>query len=207
MKAPLDGTDVDVSRESRDRLVLYVGLLERWQQRLNLVGPATMKDVWQRHIADSLALLPLLPPGPCLLVDLGTGAGLPGIPLAIARPDIAVVLVDSNAKKSAFLREAVRITGVSATIVTKRIEQLAPADLAAVPDVIVSRAAAPLPILLDWTSRIAGPQTLCLFHKGQDVDAELTAATKCWRFNLVRHSSRVQNDSWILEIRNVARTG
>jgi 16S rRNA (guanine527-N7)-methyltransferase len=138
-------------------------------------------------------------------VDLGSGAGLPGIPLGIIRNDLTLVLVDSNSKKAAFLREAVRITHVSATIVAKRIEQLTSRDLAAVPEVIVSRAAAPLQTLLDWTNRIAGPQTLCLFHKGQDVDAQLTAATKCWRFDLVRHSSRVQNDSWILEIRNVAR--
>jgi 16S rRNA (guanine527-N7)-methyltransferase len=65
-----------------DTLGRYVALLEHWQQKLNLVGPATLKDVWQRHIADSLELLPLLPPGPCLTVDLGTGAGLPGIPIA-----------------------------------------------------------------------------------------------------------------------------
>jgi 16S rRNA (guanine527-N7)-methyltransferase len=195
-----------VSRESLARLDRYVSLLETWQKSQNLIGSSTRGDIRNRHVADSVQLLPLLPPGPCRILDIGSGAGFPGLPLAICRGDLSVYLVEGNAKKASFLREALRITGSSGgKVLNIRAESLTPSLIGGVPDVIVSRAAAPLWRLLDLGSRTAGPDTVYLLHKGQDVDAELTEATKYWRFGIIRHPSRVQNDSWILEVRHVTR--
>jgi len=195
-----------VSRESLARLHRYVSLLETWQKSQNLIGPSTRGDIRNRHVADSVQLLLLLPPGPCRILDIGSGAGFPGLPLAICRSDLSVYLVECSAKKASFLREALRITGTSGgRVLNMRAESLTPSLIGGVSDVIVSRAAAPLWRLLDLGSRTAGPATVYLLHKGQDVDAELTEATKYWRFEIIRHPSRVQNDSWILEVRHVTR--
>jgi 16S rRNA (guanine527-N7)-methyltransferase len=192
-----------VSRESLDRLERYLALLETWQKAQNLIGPSTIGDIRTRHLADSVQLLPLLPPTASRVVDIGSGAGFPGLPIAVCRSDLAVHLVESNMRKAAFLREAVRITASSAKVWSMRAEALEPHLIGGTADIIVSRAAAPLAQLLSLGRRIAGPATIYLLHKGQDVDAELTEATKCWRFDVTKHSSRMQNDSWIVEIRHV----
>lgn len=194
-----------VSRESRGRFDLYVELLLRWQQTHNLIGASTISEIWERHILDSLQLLPLLPEGPASVIDLGSGAGFPGLPLAISRSDLRLTFVESTQRKAAFLREAKRVCSVSATILCQRAEQLSPDSVGGNPDIIISRAAAQLDRLLNWGSRLAGSRTVYLLHKGQDVDAELTNATKCWNFDVIRHPSRLRNGSCILEVRHVSR--
>jgi len=193
-----------VSRESLDRLKAYVALLVKWQARINLIGPANPAAIWTRHVADSLQLLTLIGSRPGRLVDLGSGAGFPGLTLAIAldgEPGNDIHLIESNGKKVAFLREAARITNSSARIHHGRIEQLGPATVGGVADVITARALAGLDELVAMALPFAGPQTRALFHKGQDVDRELTETTKSWRIQGTKHPSLIESSGCIVEIR------
>ena len=194
----------DVSRESREKIATYVRLLLTWQQRINLIGPTTVSAVWERHVCDSLQLLPLLPPGTRALAELGSGAGIPGLILAIAA-GIEAHLYESNGKKAAFLREAARQTGTHAVVHNVRLESLVgQAGLPKV-DCVVARALAPLPLLLDYAQPFLSQGAVGLFHKGQDVDAELTEATKCWRIEALKHASQCDSRGVILEIREASR--
>jgi len=170
-----------VSRETLDRLDRFVAVLLDWQQRMNLIASSTEPKLWTRHIADSLQLLALAPQAR-IWVDLGTGAGFPGVVLACALADVAgaqVHLVERSTKKAAFLREAVHATGVPAEVHAVRLEDFVE-NLAVPVDVVTARALAPLAALLAGTYPLLKTGTLGLFPKGQDVDAELTEAAKCW---------------------------
>src|SRR5262249_53082045 len=148
------------------------------------VGRDTMGDPWRRHLLDSAQLLPHLPPSARVVVDLGSGAGLPGLILAIlGAPEVH--LVESDLRKAAFLREAIRLTGAPAMLHAVRSERMPP--LAA--DVVTARALAPLPDLLDLATPFLRPHSLCLFLKGQRVDEELTQAAKLWTMGLQRFPS------------------
>jgi len=164
-----------VSRETQDRLETYVALLQSWNRRINLVSAESLRDVWRRHVLDSGQLFRHLPKAARNLLDLGSGAGLPGLVLAIlGAPDVH--LIESDQRKAAFLREAARVTGTAVTIHVSRCENVA----AFAADVITARALAPLPKLLEMASRFVGPGTVCLFLKGGDVDDALTAARREW---------------------------
>jgi 16S rRNA (guanine527-N7)-methyltransferase len=192
----------DVSHETIDRLTLYETLLKRWQKAVNLVAPATLDQVWHRHFADSAQLVALAPAARIWL-DLGTGAGFPGMVIAILlanRPNVSVHLVESNARKCAFLREVARQTGTSVEIHQTRIESLAGVDRVIRPDVIVARALSPLPKLLGQALPFFGPATRALFLKGRTVDAELDAAQERYVFDWVMHSSRTDPGGRIVEI-------
>ena len=170
-----------VSRETLDRLDRFVETLLAWQQRINLIAPLTEPKLWTRHIADSLQLLALAPQAKTW-VDLGSGGGFPGLVIACAladKPGARVHLVESSTKKAAFLREAARATGAPAQIHAVRIEDFVE-NLAMAVDVVTARALAPLARLLAATYPLLKTGTLGLFPKGQDVDAELTEAAKCW---------------------------
>jgi 16S rRNA (guanine527-N7)-methyltransferase len=170
-----------VSRETLDRLDRFVETLLAWQQRINLIAPSTEPKLWTRHIADSLQLLALAPQAKTW-VDLGSGGGFPGLVIACAladKPGARVHLVESSTKKAAFLREAARATGAPAQIHAIRIEDFVE-NLTMVVDVVTARALAPLVRLLAATYPLLKTGTLGLFPKGQDVDAELTEAAKCW---------------------------
>ncbi len=162
-----------VSRETLDRLRIYETLLRKWQRRINLVGRSTLDDLWRRHMLDSAQLLPLLPDGARCLVDLGSGAGFPGLVLAILGvPEVH--LIESDSRKAAFLREVSRETSTPTQIHVARIEDVRPF----VADVVTARALAPLAKLLDLAAPFADQKTVMLFPKGQDVDRELTESTK-----------------------------
>ena len=170
-----------VSRETLDRLDRFVETLLAWQQRINLIAPSTEPKLWTRHIADSLQLLALAPQAKTW-VDLGSGGGFPGLVIACAladKPGARVHLVESSTKKAAFLREAARATGAPAQIHAVRIEDFVE-NLSMAVDVVTARALAPLVRLLAATYPLLKTGTLGLFPKGQDVDAELTEAAKCW---------------------------
>lgn len=163
-----------VSRETLARLEAYVALLKSWNRRINLVGASTLGDPWRRHILDSAQLWPHLPAKARVLVDLGSGAGLPGLVLAIlGMPETH--LVESDQRKAVFLREAVRVTGAAATVHAVRAEKL---RLAA--DVVTARALAPLPDLLELAAPYLGPRGTGLFLKGRTAREELTLAEKSW---------------------------
>jgi 16S rRNA (guanine527-N7)-methyltransferase len=170
-----------VSRETLDRLDRFVAVLLEWQQRMNLIASSTEPKLWTRHIADSLQLLALAPQAR-IWVDLGSGAGFPGVVLACAladRPGAHVHLVERSTKKAAFLREAAHAAGAPAEVHAVGLEDFVE-NLAAPVDVVTARALAPLAVLLTATYPLLKTGTLGLFPKGQDVDAELTEAAKCW---------------------------
>lgn len=170
-----------VSPEVEKRLEKFVALLLETQAHTNLIAASTIPVLWTRHIADSLQLLKLAPDAR-MWIDLGSGAGFPGLVIACAlaaEPDAKIHLVESVGKKAAFLREAVRVTGAPAIVEQKRIENIGD-SLGTRADVITARAVAPLKLLLDQVHPLMGPKTLALLHKGQDVEAELTEASKYW---------------------------
>lgn len=191
-----------VSRETMARLQIYADLLVKWQTAINLVGPKTLPDLWSRHFLDSAQLFPLLPPGTRTLVDLGSGAGFPGLVLAIMGvPDVH--LVESDARKGTFMREVARETGAKATVHTARIEQAAafPAD------VVTARALAPLDTLFGYAERFWGPATVGFFLKGEAVEGELTAATESWTFATERIASRSDAAGVVLRVTDLRRGG
>jgi 16S rRNA (guanine527-N7)-methyltransferase len=189
-----------VSRETRERLEAYAALLIRWQKAINLVGPKTLPDLWRRHMLDSAQLRPLVPEQTRRLVDLGSGAGFPGLVLAIMGVE-GVHLIESDARKATFLREAARVTGTAITIHAARIETIEglPAD------VVTARAYAPLDKLLQGAARFWTHNSLGLFLKGQDIDVELTTAAKCWRFTAERLPSRSDPSGVVLRVGGLAR--
>lgn len=194
----------DVSRESREKIETYVKLLLTWQQRINLIGPATASQVWERHVCDSLQLLPLLPRDCASIAELGSGAGIPGLILAMAA-GVEAHLYESNGKKAAFLREAARQTGTRARVHNVRLETLRGDNHLPRVQCVVARALAPLPLLLDYAEPFLTSGAIGLFHKGQDVDAELTEATKYWRMDVSKHASQCDSRGVILEIREALR--
>jgi len=191
---------VDVSRETLDRLTLYLELLERWQPAINLVGRATLADPWRRHLLDSAQLVAHLPPAAGSIVDLGSGAGFPGMVLAIlgARP---VTLIESDRRKAQFLREVARATTTDVTIRAERIEQVEAAPVT----VVTARALAALPRLLALAERFLAADSVCLFLKGAAVRDELTAAAKAWHMVPEMFPSRSSKTGVVLQLREVGR--
>lgn len=213
MISPSDSSDRDralalcpVSRETADRLDSIVALLEKWQRTINLVAPATLPQLWTRHVADSLQLVPLAGEA-TRWVDLGSGGGFPGLVVAAVlaeRPDADVTLIESDSRKAAFLREAARIAELPATVLPARIEEVAPRIAAGV-EVVSARALAPLPKLLPLAEPFIAQGALGLFLKGQDVDNELTAATKSWNVEASIVESRTDRSGRILIVRKASR--
>lgn len=194
-----------VSRETEARLDRYVALLLEWQAKTNLVAPSTLPNIWTRHIADSLQLLSLAPSAK-IWIDLGSGGGFPGVVLACAlaeTPGAMVHLVERIAKKAAFLREALRLTGGAGTVHLADIEDYVDSFTGPV-DCVTARALAELPILLDFSVPLISRGARALFPKGQDVEQELTKATKSWKMQPVLHSSRT-GDGWIVQIDHAER--
>jgi 16S rRNA (guanine527-N7)-methyltransferase len=193
-----------VSRETEARLERYVALLDQWQAKTNLVAPSTLPQVWTRHIADSLQLLALAP-GARTWVDLGSGGGFPGMVLACAmaeRSGAMAHLVERNAKKAAFLREALRVSGASGMVHLADIGDYVESCPAPV-DCVTARAVAPLHTLLGYAQPLVARGAKALFLKGQDVETELTEATKYWNIKLVLHPSRSGGQGWIVELNRI----
>lgn len=178
------------------KLQTYAELLRKWQRSINLVGRSTLADLERRHLDDSLQLLPLLPAGARTLIDLGSGAGFPGLVIAAERPDLAVTLVEADQRKAAFLIEVARTIAPNAIVKAVRIEALTPFAV----DVVTARAVAPLPKLLSWAAPFATDPAICLFHKGATVDAELTAAAHDWMMDVQRLPSRTEPNGSVLRI-------
>jgi 16S rRNA (guanine527-N7)-methyltransferase len=192
-----------VSRETAARLDLLGQELRRWQAVKNLVGPGTLDRIWTRHIADSLQLLDLAPEARRWL-DLGSGAGFPGLVLGIAaleRSEMSVDLVESNGRKCAFLRHIVRLTGVPVIVHASRAEAVI-GRFAGV-DVVTARALAPLAQLLAWAEPLLTTGSMGLFPKGREVEAELTEAVKSGRFDAELVPSRTDSEGRIVRIQSL----
>jgi 16S rRNA (guanine527-N7)-methyltransferase len=193
-----------VSRETEKRLEAFVECLLQRQQTLNLIADSTIPEVWTRHVADSLQLLSLAPEA-LIWADLGSGGGFPGLPLACAlaqRNGAQVHLVESIRKKCAFLNEAARATRAPAVVHCERIEDFARTFRGAL-DVVTARALAPMPILLDYVRPFLKTGAKALLLKGQDVDAELTDASKYWIIRAELVASKTSASSKIAVIRSV----
>jgi 16S rRNA (guanine527-N7)-methyltransferase len=193
-----------VSRETLDRLETYAALLRQWQKTINLVAPSTLTEVWHRHFADSAQLLALAPAGAMRWLDLGSGAGFPGLVLAILLAERAgahMTLVESDTRKAAFLAEVARRTGVTVDILGARIEKTATQAKLDPVDVVSARALAPLPRLLELSAPFFSGPTIGLFLKGREAEAEVAAASKLWNFEAELHPSLTDSSGRIVVIR------
>jgi 16S rRNA (guanine527-N7)-methyltransferase len=191
-----------ISADDRARLDRFAALLLRWNARINLISRGDEPAIWPRHILDSAQMIPLLPPDPGILIDLGSGAGFPGLVLAILT-DWQVHLVEADQRKAAFLREAARETGAQVTVYAIRAETLRipPAH------VVTARALAPLAELLPLAAPLLLPDGVCLFPKGRELDAELTAATARWHMRVTRVPSQTSPGATLLRISEIRRAG
>ena len=195
-----------VSRETVARLVTYQALLGKWQKSINLVGPATLQQFWQRHVADSAQVLAHAPQTARVWLDMGSGAGFPGLVLAIllaeTNPQARVHMVESDRKKANFLRTVLRDTALDGYVHHARLEAVSatrPDDLPPV-DVITARALAPLSDLAAYMAPFFNSSTIALLHKGRDWQEELTQARKSWTMLVETHISRTDEAARIVEI-------
>jgi 16S rRNA (guanine527-N7)-methyltransferase len=195
-----------VSRETEARLDRYLDLLREWQAKTNLVAPSTLPQLWTRHIADSLQLLSLAPSAK-IWVDLGSGGGFPGVVLACALAETEgarIHLIERNAKKSAFLREALRVTGVPGVVHLAEIGHTVDRFEGSV-DCVTARALAPLHQLVGFAEPLVQKGAKALFLKGQDVEVELTEATRYWNIEPKLTPSRTGGQGWIVELDRIER--
>lgn len=193
-------TQQGISPEIAARFDRYAALLTLWNKKINLVGPTTLPDLWARHFLDSAQLLDLLPPG--RLVDLGAGAGFPGLVLALlGRTDVH--LVESDQRKSVFLREVARETNTPVTVHAKRIEEIPPLNA----DVATARALAPLERLVPWAYRHLKPGGQMVFLKGAELDKEILALEADWTFRSTRTPSLTSPDAAMVCLNAISPKG
>jgi len=189
---------LDVSRETIDKFQAYLTLLEKWQRRINLVANSTLAEAWQRHILDSGQLAALYPPQTTRVMDVGSGAGFPGLVLAIMG-GVTVDLVESDQRKAVFLSTVIRELGLPAKVHNQRIETLP----RLFPDVITARALAPVPKLLKLIENQLSPEIVCLFLKGAAVEDELTNLQTYSTMGSITHSSLSGPTGVVLELKNM----
>jgi 16S rRNA (guanine527-N7)-methyltransferase len=197
--------EVDVSRETLERLTVYHGLLLKWGSRINLVARGTLDEAWTRHFLDSAQLIELAPTTARRWCDLGSGAGFPGLVVAIlaaeTRPDLRVCLIESDQRKAEFLRAVVRATRVGADVIAERIETAAPCGA----DVLSARALASLSDLLPMAERHLASGGICLFPKGARYADEVAEALETFTFHCEEYPSKTGADSVILKIGGIGR--
>ena len=193
-----------VSRETEERLGAFVDLVTRWTKRINLIAKASLPEIWTRHVIDSVQVFTLAPTGH-RWVDIGSGGGFPGIVAAICardtRPDMRFVLIESDQRKAAFLRTAIRELGLSAEVIAARIESAEPQNA----DILSARALADLPALLEHAERHLAPGGCALFQKGAQWQKELAAARATWQFEAEAVTSVTNPDSVVLRIKGISR--
>jgi 16S rRNA (guanine527-N7)-methyltransferase len=193
---------VPVSRETEDRLAIFVELLDRWRQKTNLISNSTFATVWTRHIADS-AQLSALAPDAKRWVDMGSGAGFPGLVIAIQLagvPGALVHCIESDGRKCAFLREAVRATGAAAAIHPQRVEAIEPESLGTV-DAVTARAFAPLPLTLELARPWMARGAIAVFPRGESAKDQIAALPEAWAYAIETLQSVVNPKAAILRIR------
>ena len=193
-----------VSRETLERLKAYEASLHEWQKKFNLVSNASLEDAWNRHFLDSMQLFNFVPKTARNLCDFGSGAGFPGMVLAIMAkektPYLKVSLIESIKKKTLYLNEVNKITEANAVIINDRIENIPPQSF----DVITSRAMASLKDLLNYTKKFFGKNTVCIFPKGKSYAEEIAEAEKFWKFDCKIVPSEMSSEGVILIITNLS---
>jgi len=188
-----------VSHETFERLIIYKNLVLKWQKSVNLISLNTIPEIWSRHFLDSVQIAPLLGNNNSTVIDLGSGAGFPGMLMAIVGWN-NVHLVESDKKKCIFLNEVSRETNTPIIIHNDRVENLSFRS-----DIILSRACASVSQLLDWSEKIVSHETKCFFHKGKNHSIECEMAKKDWMFEVKFHPSITEKDAAILELSDVYR--
>lgn len=192
-------SDYGVSRETIERFEAYQAILTKWAPRINLVGASTLSAFWDRHILDSVQILPLARPEARTWVDFGSGAGFPGLvitALVQSQEGAHVTLIEASTKRCGFLREAARAMQVQVEIVNDKLENVAPRSV----DIITARAFTALDRLLAYGHAWQGPNTQSLFPKGEEVSAELAQASTNWLFKSTIHPSVSDVRGCIVEI-------
>lgn len=160
-----------ISAAQQALLMDYLHLMEKWNKAINITAVRDPAEMVSKHLLDSLSILPYVQGQRC--IDVGSGGGLPGIPLAIVRPDLAVTLLDSNGKKSRFQFQAATALKLSnVTVVNKRVEQFQPEALF---DQIISRAFSSIEDMVHWTEHLGGEAAQWLAMKGVYPESELAA--------------------------------
>ena len=194
----------DVSRETFERSEAYVALIERWNPKINLVSKSSLPEIWDRHIWDSAQIFDIAVEG-SVWADFGSGGGLPGIVLAIfakeLRPDMQFYLVESDQRKCAFLRNAVREIGLNVKVHAERIEVLDPIGAS----VISARALTDLNGLLEFVERHSAKNGVAILPKGETWEKEILQAQENWSFEYEEITSKTNNDAAILKIKDFAR--
>lgn len=193
----------DVSRETMAQMDAFAGLLARWQAKINLVGPKTLKEVWSRHIWDAAQMRDHIPPETTSILDIGSGAGLPGLILS-ALTQVQLHSVESDGRKVAFQRQAAMAMGLVEKVVlhNNRIEALPGLGV----DIITARAFAPLSKLFELSHTHAHEKTLWILPKGQNVALEIEEATKCWTFHVKQVHSETDDHAKLLLVHTVRRS-
>lgn len=196
---------VDVSRETMDRLQEFASLLTKWTERINLVAPATIPHLWDRHIVDSGQLFQHAPPDARTWLDLGSGAGLPGLVCAIlareAMPGCHFTLIESDTRKSAFLMTASRTLDLAVTVLPQRVEMVPPQGA----DIISARALAPLVQLLPLVARHLSKDGVALLPKGKNHAQELAVTQQEWQFELRSYPSLTDPLARLLLLKEIHR--
>lgn len=194
--------NIPISHEVQEKLEIYRMLLLKWQRAINLVSPYTMEDAWVRHFADSAQLLDLIEGGKKTLVDLGSGAGFPGLVLGILRPELEIHLIESDERKCQFLKTVSRETGVQVFVHSARIAEVVQVLS---PDVVTARALAELKTLLDYVSvwAAASPDLACVFLKGERAASEIEKARDFYSFVLEVFPSKTAPKAEILRLKNI----
>ncbi len=194
---------IDVSRETLEKLERFADLLVKWNAKINLVSPATLPDLWERHILDSAQLVPFIPDGARNLVDIGTGGGFPGLIIGIiaqdTHPALHVTMIESDIRKCAFLQTTSAQLGLKTTVSAKRIEAVDPLGA----DVLTSRALAAGPQLLAYAHRHLAADGKALLLKGTNAQAEIDEALATWSFDLQKRQSETSADAVVLDISNL----
>ncbi len=195
-----------VSRETLARVRAYLALLDVWRERINLIGPCEGRQLWRRHVLDSLQLLEQIGPADQKIVDLGSGAGFPGLVIAAAmveRPGVLVTLVEKSPRKTEFLEAAIAELGLPARVLNTRIED-PPASLDRDRfDLLTARALAPLPKLMGYAYRWLKPSGKALLMKGRDTAAELAEARRSWTFAVGERASLSSPEGRVLKISSI----
>ena len=197
--------DKNVSHETLDRLRIFESLVKKWTKAINLVSKGDFNKIWKRHILDSAQIYPYLPKFPGIYADFGSGGGFPSIVLAVLLyqedPNIEIHLIESDGRKAAFLRTALRELKIPGMVWGKRVQEvkLSPAR------VVSARAVAPLADLLSMAQPLINKETICFFPKGVNWKKEVEDARKHWSFDLKAINSRTQSDAIILELGSIER--
>lgn len=201
----------NVSRGTLDRLESYAGLLEQWQAKINLVAPGTLPELWHRHFTDSAQLVSLAPAGAKVWVDLGSGAGFPGLVAAVLLAEqgqCRVILCESDSRKAAFLSDVKRKLRLAVDIIPARIEIDSTHARVGQADVVSARALAPMGRLLSLSAPFFHAQTVGLFLKGRDAEREIAEAREGWNFDARLEPSVTDREGRIAVVRNpVAKRG